>query len=215
MPSLVANEEDIVMFLEFLDDGRSPDEECQQQQPHSNVSKMSQQEASIIEYDIAEVHDGKSTQHDITWIELVTKIDDYIENESCQAPPFSLSPSVKHQGPIRKETHFPYDIGNYSAAPCSYNQQQELSGMMESSDCLVDDLIISPCSRSPTIERMHSLAGNPLPQATISSRAPPPSTLCPHALKYKFPEKYGDLLEESNEEFLMRCLRQTSLDFLM
>mmetsp|Transcript_15006 Transcript_15006/g.28239 ORF Transcript_15006/g.28239 Transcript_15006/m.28239 type:complete len:289 (-) Transcript_15006:593-1459(-) len=210
MPSLVVKDNDIVMLLEFLDNGGFFDG-CQQEQ-HSNASKMSQHESPIIEFDIAEGFNGSRTHHDLTSVEVVTKIGEHeCQASSCSSP----SPSFKQQEPMPYllETNCPYDIGNQSATPCSYNQQQELSCILESSDHLASfDHLISPCSSSSMLIRMHSLAGNPLPQATTSSRAPPPSTLCPHALKHKFPERYGDV-EESNEEFLMRCLRQTSLDF--
>lgn len=51
--------------------------------------------------------------------------------------------------------------------------------------------------------RQHSLSGNPLPDASISTAAPPSSTLCVHAIEHKFP--YGHRFMESTEDFLKSC----------
>jgi hypothetical protein len=64
-----------------------------------------------------------------------------------------------------------------------------------------------PCME---MTRQHSLAGHPLPDTSISTVAPPPSTLCPFAIEHKFP--FGHRFKESPEDFLKSCLRQTSLD---
>lgn len=59
--------------------------------------------------------------------------------------------------------------------------------------------------RMPPFEltRQHSLSGNPLPDASISTAAPPSSTLCGHAIEHKFP--YGHRFMESTEDFLRSC----------
>jgi hypothetical protein len=59
--------------------------------------------------------------------------------------------------------------------------------------------------RMPPFElmRQHSLSGNPLPDASISTAAPPSSTLCVHAIEHKFP--YGHRFMESTEDFLKSC----------
>jgi len=54
----------------------------------------------------------------------------------------------------------------------------------------------------------HSLSGHPLPDASILTAAPPPSTLCPHAIEHKFP--HGHKFMESTEEFLKSCRFQAS-----
>lgn len=204
MPNLVS--EDDIVLLQFLDDHDLFDG-CE----HEDMSQMMQGEASIIEYEILEVSHGNSTQHNLTATAEEIKIDPRIENEyqisySCS----SSVVSVEQWMPCPLERNFVNDIVDQPATSRSYNEQQTLHHM-ESRDYLVScHGIMSPSS---SMVRMHSLAGNPLPQAITSSRAPPPSTLCPHALKHKFPEIYGDM--ESDEEFLKRCLRHTSLDMLI
>jgi hypothetical protein len=204
MPNLVS--EDDVVLLQLFDDHDLFDG-CE----HEDMSQMMQGEASIMECEILEVSHGNSAQHNLTAIAEEIKIDPCSENE-CQ---FSYScsssvVSVEQWMPCPLDRNFVNDIVDQSATSRSYNEQQTLP-RLESRDCLVS--CHGLVSSSSSMVRMHSLAGNPLPQGTTSSRAPPPSTLCPHALKHKFPEIYGDM--ESDEKFLKRCLRHTSLDMLI
>jgi hypothetical protein len=156
------------------------------------------------------VDDCENVSKEMTQYEALLVTEHNVTENECQVL-YSSSPSAKHSIPHLLQRSFVYDIDSQSSTWCSLDEQQKLK-VMKARHCSVpyDDDPISPSS---SMKRMHSLAGNPLPQATTSFRAPPPSTLCPHALKHKFPEKYGDLVE-SDEEFLMRCLRQTSLDLL-
>ena len=66
--------------------------------------------------------------------------------------------------------------------------------------------------------RSNSLAGNPLPLTQTDMKAPPKSTLCPHAIKHKFPNgryylKTDILKKRKPSDFLKSTLRHTSLDF--
>lgn len=67
--------------------------------------------------------------------------------------------------------------------------------------------------------RSNSLAGNPLPLTQTDMKAPPKSTLCPHAIKHKFPNgryyliKTDILKKRKPSDFLKSTLRHSSLDF--
>lgn len=106
----------------------------------------------------------------------------------------------------------PFEDTSISACSSYHDeQQQETISLVDSSDWSIssNEENIFPCR---SMVRGNSLAGNPLPDAMTSCHAPPPTTLCPHALSHKFPDRYGH--SESNEEFLIHCLRHTSLDLV-